>query len=479
MLEVEKMKDSRENPVRRFIIRGLLVMAVLLSVLVYGGKGQSPAAWGNFTRQAEAGSAAPLLSKNNPPAAPVQDLPPASVKNADIAAMKLRILDATDPAAAAEPQVSPVQTVSAAADTSSPGTAARKQPRMVYLTFDDGPSSVTPKVLQILHEQGVKATFFVLGDQAASHPEWINAIWEQGHAIGNHTYNHNYQDLYSGFTEFWRQIKQTEETVRGITGVRPQLVRAPGGTFGHFDDTYFYLLKQAGYTVMDWTVDSGDSARKGVPAAEILQESAAGLTSPRVVLLLHDGSGHEQSAKALPGIIERYKAAGYEFGLLDAQAEPVQFRVSAKAAAMQRVKPSKAWISANIAPNSELFAPGKALALEVGRLETRLQPGEYSLKNGQYSVPLRTAVERLGGQVGWDIATHSGQVSWNGRKLTVNAERQQIGVTLPDGSEELRAASVQMIGSSLWVSLRDLLDATGHPPVEATVNAAERRVKAF
>jgi peptidoglycan/xylan/chitin deacetylase (PgdA/CDA1 family) len=479
MLEVEKMKESRENPIRRFIIRGLLVMAVLLSMSAFGREGESPASWRTFSPQAEAGSAASVLSKNNPPQVPVQDVPPAAVKIAE--AEPLQSLSSGDSAsaAAAGPQASSIQKVSAAADKSNQEATYRKDSRVVYLTFDDGPSAVTPQVLKILQEQGVKATFFVLGEQAASRPELVNAIREQGHAIGNHTYNHNYHDLYSGFTEFWRQIKQTEETVRGITGVRPQLVRAPGGTFGHFDNTYFYLLKQAGYTVMDWTVDSGDSSRRGVPAAEILQNSAAGLDSPSVVLLLHDGSGHEQSAKALPAIIERYKAAGYEFGLLNAQSEQVQFRVSAQAAALQRVKPSQAWISANIVPNAELFAPGKPLALEVGRLETKLKPGEYNLRDGRYFVPLRAAVERLGGQVGWDTATRSGKVSWNGRTVTINSEKQQIEIIQPDGAVELKPADIQLIGSSLWVSLRELLEATGHPPLEASVTAEERRVKAL
>lgn len=473
------MKESRENSIRRFMIRGLLVMAVLLSVSVFGGKGQSPASWRTFSLQAEAGSAASLLSKNNPLEVQVQDLLPAAVRNAGAEPLPSPGSGVSAYAPASDPQASTLQKVSAAAGKSNQEAKRSKATRVVYLTFDDGPSAVTPQVLKILQEQGVKATFFVLGEQAASRPELVNAIWEQGHAIGNHTYNHNYHDLYSGFTEFWRQIKQTEETVRGITGVRPQLVRAPGGTFGHFDNTYFYLLKQAGYEVMDWTVDSGDSSRRGVPAAEILQNSVADLDSRSVVLLLHDGSGHEQSAKALPAIIERYKAAGYEFGLLNAQSEPVQFRVSAQAAALQRVKPSKAWISANIVPNAELFAPGKPLALEVGRLETILKPGEYHLRNGQYFVPLRTAVERLGGQVGWDTATRSGQVSWNGRTVTVNSKKQQIEVILPDGAVELKTAEVQLIGSSLWVSLRDLLEATGHPPLAASVNAEERRVKAL
>ncbi|WP_051459326.1 polysaccharide deacetylase family protein [Paenibacillus zanthoxyli] len=236
------------------------------------------------------------------------------------------------------------------AKTMPAATQKSAVPKNVYLTFDDGPSAVTPKVLEILRREQVKATFFVLGDQAETRPELINAIWEQGNVIGNHTYNHNYKDLYSGFTHFWSQIKKTEEIIRQITGVRPQLVRAPGGTYGHFDDTYFHLMKQAGYLATDWTVDSGDSARRGVPAAEILKNSVQGTQSSRVVLLLHDGAGHQASAKALPEIIKKYKAAGYVFKTLDASSEPVQFKAHPGKGAAKRTKPDEAWIAANITP---------------------------------------------------------------------------------------------------------------------------------
>ncbi|MBP2114977.1 polysaccharide deacetylase [Paenibacillus silagei] len=474
------MKNNLENPIRRIMICGLLVIAVVLSlgVSAYGGQGNSSGSRITYSLQAEAGSALPLLSKNNAPAVPVQDLPPAAARMTTAESRQPHISGGSTPKADAERPAPAIQQVAAAAAGKAAPAAGHRKEKVVYLTFDDGPSAVTPKVLSILQEQGVKATFFVLGDQAAGRPELIHAIWEQGHAIGNHTYNHNYHDLYSGFTEFWRQIKQTEETVREITGVRPQLVRAPGGTFGHFDSTYFNLLKQAGYRVMDWTVDSGDSRRRGVPAAEIVQASVADLNSASVVLLLHDGSGHEQSAKALPAIIERYRAAGYEFGVLDTQSDPVQFRVSSKAASLQRSKPSQDWISANIAPNAELFAPGKALALEIGRMEIKLKPGEYRLQDGQYYVPLRATVERLGGRVGWDADTRSAAVSWNGRSMTLDSQKQEVGIHWPDGTAEYRAAQVQLQGSYLWVPLRMLLEAAGHPGAEAFVNAEERRVTA-
>lgn len=464
------MNGSKRTLIRRMAIRGLLAMAVVLFVLTGWGVHSFPE---RKSVPMQAGVTVPVLSKNNLPAAVTQDLSASAVLRQNRADMKT---DRTVHASAAEPVTSAQQKGTAAAAVQKINKKAEQ--KTVYLTFDDGPSNVTPAVLEILRKQDVKATFFVLGQQAKSHPELINAIWEQGHVIGNHTYNHNYHDLYSGFTEFWSQIKQTEEVVREITGIRPQLVRAPGGTYGHFDATYFELLKEAGYTVMDWTVDSGDSKRKGVPAAEILQESVS-LKSSRIILLLHDGAGHAESAKALPEIIARYKAAGYSFGVLDADQEPVQFRVSAAAAAAGRTKPSAAWIASNIVPNAGLFGPGKPLILEVGKLEAKLDPGEFRISNGQYIVPLRAVIERLGGRVGWDTVSRSGSVYWNGREVNADARNKRLTLTTDEGTLITRSSDIELIGSALWLPLRDLLEEAGHPLLEVNVTAEERRVKAL
>ncbi|WP_339244649.1 polysaccharide deacetylase [Paenibacillus sp. FSL F4-0243] len=470
------MKGNKSAHSRRKLISGLLVMVVIFIVMLGWSIGKNLNSW--ELRSLQPASAESVSVKNKLTAATMQDLPSAveplasaspEVHSSSSAALTVNQL----------PQANGVEKISKVSTKSSAITAAKKSKKTVYITFDDGPSDNTFNVLEILHQEGVKATFFVLGNQAKSHPELIDSIWEQGHAIGNHTYNHNYHDLYSGFTEFWNQIKQTEEIVQGITGVRPQLIRAPGGTYDHFDNTYFNLLKQAGYKVMDWTVDSGDSKRKGVPASEILKESTIDMKSSQVILLLHDGGGHQESVKALPDIIARYKAAGYDFGLLDETVEPVQFRVSSKATNLGRKKPSEAWVASNITPNAELFAPGKPLILEVGKLETKLNPGEYSVRNGQYMVPLRAVIERLGGRVSWDVNSRSGEIDWNGKAVIADVMNKQLILNHPDKGQKTIDARVEMIGGSIWVSLRELLETTGHPPLNISVTEVERRVKTF
>ena len=198
----------------------------------------------------------------------------------------------------------------------------------VYLTFDDGPSKLTNQVLDILDKEDVKATFFVLGEQAKAHPAELKRIVRDGHAIGNHTYDHVYKELYSDFQTFWSQIQRSENVISDIVGIRPQLVRAPGGTAANFDAYYFYLMEQAGYIMHDWNVDSGDSRRVNVPVNEIWQTVKASPLEHEINILFHDGTGHESSVEVLPKVIAYYKQLGYAFATLSDQVKPKQFAIS-------------------------------------------------------------------------------------------------------------------------------------------------------
>ncbi|MDR9852634.1 polysaccharide deacetylase family protein [Paenibacillus sp. VCA1] len=368
-----------------------------------------------------------------------------------------------------------------ASTTSSPKpktpTSAGKT---VFLTFDDGPSALTGKVLDILKKNNIRATFFVLGEQVKRYPELLQRIYDEGHAIGNHSYDHNYTELYSGFPAFWSQIKRTEAEVYGITGVRPQLVRAPGGTAGHFDDTYFRLMKLGGYVVTDWNVDSGDSKRRGVPAAEIVKGAETPVKSDRVVLLMHDGGGHDESVKALPQIIAYYKNKGYQFGVLSPDEDPVQFKVNDKARKLQRGAPSEAWVQSHVAGNSALFAGGKPLRLEVGPMETTLNPGEYLYEDGHYLVPARAVAERLGGTAVWEAKTQTAKVTLSAESVTALHFQIRTGLlTITEAGKNVSSVStsVRMINDAVWVPVRDLFANAGYKRVTASETGEERRIK--
>ncbi|WP_435923942.1 polysaccharide deacetylase family protein [Paenibacillus sp. DYY-L-2] len=358
------------------------------------------------------------------------------------------------------------------------GTPAPKQEKIVYLTFDDGPSKLTDEVLSILEKEGIKATFFVLGEQAQKYPEVIRRISEAGHAIGNHTYDHEYDDLYSSFPRFWDQIKRTEEILREITGERPSMVRAPGGTYGHFDQTYFDLLEQGGYKVFDWNVDSGDSKRKGVPAAEIVKNATAEKLANEMIVLLHDGTGHEGSVKALPEIIRFYKKHGYAFKSLSPEQKPVTFSLADPAKGKKKLSPSAEWIETHVTPNAALFGPGEPLFVEAGGVETKLDAGEYRLIEGQYMVPLRSTLERLGARVAWDGESRTALIHWGDVRVAADPRRGTLASKAAGKPETVRQAHFYTQNGALWVSLRSLLESTGHSIVSFDMGEERQTIKA-
>lgn len=197
--------------------------------------------------------------------------------------------------------------------------------KVVYLTFDDGPDPTnTPKVLQILKENGVKATFFVVGTQVEKFPDVLQMVYQDGHAIGNHSYNHIYRQLYQSPASYANQLHRTDEIIKNAIGVRPRISRAPGGSAGSFTKAYWELLKNEGYLEEGWNVSSGDasSAKAEQLVGNIVYQMDNKFLWSHAVVLMHDGSGHGETIKALPGIIKFYKEQGFEFRVINAQTPP-------------------------------------------------------------------------------------------------------------------------------------------------------------
>ncbi|WP_315794460.1 polysaccharide deacetylase [Paenibacillus sp. BIC5C1] len=354
------------------------------------------------------------------------------------------------------------------------------QDKVVYLSFDDGPGNHTREVLDILRKEQALATFFVLGEQAERYPEMIRAVVEDGHALGNHTFNHNYEQLYSDFKVFWKQIKQTEAVVERITGFRPNLVRAPGGTYGHFDKSYFDLLKLGGYTVMDWNVDSGDSKRKAVPAKEILRNATkvpAGARS--VIVLMHDGGAHAETVKALPGIIKYYRDQGFRFDTMKASDQPVQFRIDSNGKYKSRQAPGKEWIAENVQENSNLWLAGKELKVEIGWAAATLKQGEFRVEDQRIMVPLRTFMKKFGGSARWNAETRTATAVWKDRTIYADSISGDLTTKRADQmNDRTTEGVVQSQGGTIWVPLRELMEHMGASVDSLKVNEKEWMVKA-
>lgn len=188
----------------------------------------------------------------------------------------------------------------------------RRSERMVALTFDDGPwPRQTDEVLAILRRYRVPATFFMLGGNVHRHPELAAHVAAAGCVIGNHTYTHRWLDKMPA-RKIRPEIERTNRAVERAAAVTPVWFRPPGGLV---DDAVYAASRQTRMRPVLWTVDPQDW--RGIKAAVIANRVSAAVR-PGAVILLHDGGGDRtQTIKALPRIIKRLRAAGYDFVTLD------------------------------------------------------------------------------------------------------------------------------------------------------------------
>ncbi|MCR5033111.1 MAG: polysaccharide deacetylase [Lachnospiraceae bacterium] len=183
--------------------------------------------------------------------------------------------------------------------------------RHVYLTFDDGPSLMTDKILEILDDYGVKATFFVTGkEDARLVPEYAR-IAEAGHTIGMHSYSHSYRQLYASEDSFKQDLNKLQEYIYDLTGVWSHYYRFPGGSSNTVSTVSMNLLidylNEQDIVYYDWNASCGDGA-SGLSQSQIYYTAIRSFDSvPEdvdVIMLLHDSYDHRSTVAALPGIIE-------------------------------------------------------------------------------------------------------------------------------------------------------------------------------
>ena len=198
-------------------------------------------------------------------------------------------------------------------DTYDESVLKADEPRKVYLTFDDGPSIYTENILDILDEYGVKATFFVSGEEADSNPERYKEIADRGHTLGIHTYSHVYSDIYKSKNNFIRDFNKIRDFITEMTGTAPVYYRFPGGSSNTVSSADMEQLcefvESQGVTYFDWNVSSGDATNpmpgKGRIISNVVDNVVKHDTS---VVLFHDSGSKYSTVEALPEIIERILA---------------------------------------------------------------------------------------------------------------------------------------------------------------------------
>ncbi|WP_434306264.1 polysaccharide deacetylase family protein [Clostridium botulinum] len=191
--------------------------------------------------------------------------------------------------------------------------------KIAFLTFDDGPSHLTNDILDILKKYRIKATFFVVGNLAKENKNIIERQVREGHSIGNHTYTHDYKNIYSSVDVFVNEVDKTQNVIKSIVGSNYdiKLVRFPGGSFGNRLNPYKEAIKKKGYYNMDWNALNGDAEGNNIPKEKLIQNIKNTIEGKNhVVVLMHDCAAKKTTVEALPDIIEHLISQGYEFKAL-------------------------------------------------------------------------------------------------------------------------------------------------------------------
>ena len=193
--------------------------------------------------------------------------------------------------------------------------------KRAFLTFDDGPSSNTPQILDILNEKGIKATFFVLGSNVEKNPDMVKRMYDEGHFIANHGYSHVYEAIYQSPQAVLDEYNKCNQVVRDAIGEQEynsHLFRFPGGLVGgkyaDIKNQANDLLLQNNIVHVDWNALNGDSETTSPTIAyeiQRIQETVGEKQS--VVILMHDAQAKKVTVEALPGIIDYLQGQGYEF----------------------------------------------------------------------------------------------------------------------------------------------------------------------
>jgi peptidoglycan/xylan/chitin deacetylase (PgdA/CDA1 family) len=205
--------------------------------------------------------------------------------------------------------------------------------KIVYLTFDDGPSKeTTPQILDILDEYGAKATFFVSGQYGTKEyrGQMYNEILDRGNALGLHTYTHDYRQIYSSVEAYLDDLYEIYSEVYEATGYQPDMIRFPGGSINSYNGSYFYQLigevTRRGFTYHDWVVDSTDAlsgVNNKVAASTLVDTVLSGCEGrTKIVVLFHDNDTKSTTVEALPTVLEELQSQGYEFRALDSSVNP-------------------------------------------------------------------------------------------------------------------------------------------------------------
>ncbi|MCH5266136.1 MAG: polysaccharide deacetylase [Lachnospiraceae bacterium] len=209
------------------------------------------------------------------------------------------------------------------------GTAVSGESKKVYLTFDDSPGTQTEKILDILKEEQVSATFFVIGKEDAYSKKMYKRIVKEGHTLGMHSYSHIYPLLYQSTDSFTKDLDRLSQYLNKITGVSPEFYRFPGGSSiqgtGVPVSELIEVLNGKNISYMDWNVLSPDVNNAGVKKKDMVRGITGEVSRyDTSVVLFNDVADRPMTVKALPAIIKALKKENYELLPIDRTTVPIR-----------------------------------------------------------------------------------------------------------------------------------------------------------
>lgn len=220
-----------------------------------------------------------------------------------------------------------VATARFAAQVEKENRQAAEKKKTAYLTFDDGPSDNTRKILEVLKEKKAVATFFLIGKEITPEREDIvKQTVKQGNAVGVHTYCHEKNKLYCNAESFFDDFNMASDSIKKVTGKEPVLHRFPWGSNNgyvcSYVDSLHEKLQEEGIKSYDWNVSGEDSIGGTVAQSTIFQNVKKDLTRyDEPIILLHDSATMDNTAAVLGQIIDYIRSQGYEFATLEKREE--------------------------------------------------------------------------------------------------------------------------------------------------------------
>ncbi len=210
-------------------------------------------------------------------------------------------------------------------------TSVQIEEKVVYLTFDDGPSVITEKILNILKKENVPATFFVTGATTERGKNLYLRMKEEGHSIGIHSYSHKYDEIYTSSEAFLKDFERLEEHLKNIVGETPKIFRFPGGSTNstvnpEVIEEIKTKISEKGYVFFDWNSLAKDDKSTVSDAGEMFKNIIkSGGDRNRILILMHDDTIRTTAPDCIKAVIKHYRDKGYTFKALTENTVPIQF----------------------------------------------------------------------------------------------------------------------------------------------------------